>query len=133
IHDLAGLSEIRVGVRPDLFLREHRPGLGLTGRVPDPRGEVPDDQDGDMTGILELPELPEDDGMSEGEVRTAGVDAEFDAERPFLREPFLQPARRNEVDAPARERRRHVGGHGAAMLPVHLPDPAGYQGYTRPR
>ena len=41
------------------------------------------------------------------------------------------PPCRNEVDAAARERRRHVGGHGAAMLPAHLPDPEGYQGYTR--
>ena len=86
-----------------------------------------------MAGLLELPELPQDDRMAQGEIRAARVDAQLHAEGPVLSEPLLQSARRNEVDAAARERRRHVGGHGAAMLPAHLPDPEGYQGYTRPR
>ena len=86
-----------------------------------------------MPGVLELPQLPQDDGMTQGEVRAARVDTQLHAEGTAAAEPLLQPARRNEVDAAARERRRHVGGHGAAMLPAHLPDPAGCQGYTRPR
>jgi hypothetical protein len=102
-------------------------------RVSDPRREVPDDQHGHMAGILELPELPQDDGMPQGEVRTTGIDTQLDPKRATPLEPLLQTARRNEIDAAARERRQHVGGHGAAMLPAHLPDPEYDQGYTRPR
>ncbi len=71
--------------------------------------------------------------MAQGEIRTTGIDTEFDAKRPAEREPLLQPASWNEVDTAARERRQHVGGHGAAMLPAHLPDPVQDPGYTRPR
>ena len=86
-----------------------------------------------MAGILELPELPEHDGVSEREVGTAGIHSQLHPERPIRREPLLEAAFRHEVDAAARERPQRVGGHGGAMLPVHLPDPAQDPGYTRPR
>jgi hypothetical protein len=132
VDHLPGLSEVRSGVRADVLVREHGAGLRLSRRIPDPRGEVSDDQDGDVTGVLELPQLPQDDGVSQGEVRATRIDAQLDAEGTTVSEPLLQPTRGNEVDAAARERRQSVGGHRAAML-SHLPDPAGEQGYTRPR
>ncbi len=64
-----------------LVLRQHRAGLVLERRVPDPRGEVPDDQDGDVAEVLEGAELPEDHGPSEGDVVGRGIEAEFDAQR----------------------------------------------------
>jgi hypothetical protein len=85
-----------------------------------------------MSCILELPQLPEDDGVSQREVGATGIHAELHAKRSAGREPLLETALRNEVDAAAGERRQHVGGHGAAMLP-HLPDPPQDAGYTRPR
>ena len=66
------------------------------------------------------------------EVRATGIHAELHPERPVRREPLLRAALRNEVDAAARERRQHVGGHGAAMLPAHLPDPAQDAGVHSP-
>ena len=75
-----------------------------------------------MTRVLELPQLPEDDRVSKRQVGATGIHTELHAERSTRREPLLETALRDEVDAAAGERRQHVGGHGAAMLP-HLPDP----------
>ena len=85
-----------------------------------------------MTRVLELPQLPEDDGVSQREVGATGIHAELHPKRSARSEPLLETTLRDEVDAAAGERRQHVGGHGAAMLP-HLPDPPQDAGYTRPR
>ena len=85
-----------------------------------------------MSCVLELPQLPEDDGVSQGEVGSTGIHAELHTKGPAGREPLLETTLRNEVDAAAGECRQHVSGHGAAMLP-HLPDPPQDAGYTRPR
>jgi len=37
-----------------------------------------------MAGVLELPQLVEDDGMAEMDVRRGGIDAELDAQLPAL-------------------------------------------------
>ena len=58
VDHLPGLCQVRFGVRPDLVFGEHLTSFGLPRRIPDPGGEVPDDQHRHVAGILELPELP---------------------------------------------------------------------------
>ena len=45
-----------------------------------------------MSEILKLPQLPEDQGVTEMKIRTRRIDAEFDAQRPAERE-FLAKLR----------------------------------------
>src|SRR5690606_23145149 len=64
-----------------LVVGERRARLALARGVADGRREVADDEDGAVAEVLELPELPEHDGVAEVEVRPRGVDAELDRER----------------------------------------------------
>ena len=57
------------GVAVDLLRLEHRPQHRLPGRIADPGGEVPDDQDHRVAGVLELAQLLQDDHVAEVDVR----------------------------------------------------------------
>ena len=73
---------LRVAV--DLLGLEHRAQRGLPGRVADPRGEVADDQDDRVPGVLELAQLLQHDHVAEVDVGRRRVDAELHPQRPAL-------------------------------------------------
>jgi hypothetical protein len=80
--DLQRLAQVSPCVSACLLLCQDPAGLGATRRVADLSGEVAHDQDGYMAVVLELAEFPQDDSVSEGQVRAGRVNAQLDAQRP---------------------------------------------------
>ena len=115
--DRRNCSRSRSAYADDLLLQS-RPRLGLAGRVADPSGEVADDQDRDVPGVLELPQLAEHDGPSERDVGRGRVEAELHAQRPAERELLLEPALGNDLGGPVHQQGEGVRSHGDRMLPV---------------
>ena len=112
------LFEQALGERRDHVLVESRPGLRLPGRIAHPRGEVADDQDRDVAGVLELPQLVEHDGPAERHVGGRGIESELHAQGPSEREFVLEPALGNDLGGPVSQQGEGVGSHGDRMLPV---------------
>ena len=79
--DACGLLEVGLSVLARLLDGQGRAGLVPSGRITDHAGEIADDQDGVMAKVLELTELPENNGMTEVKVGSAGIAAELDPER----------------------------------------------------
>ncbi len=79
-------SLLLVGARVGVDDRgiEAGPRLGAARGVADARRVVADDEHGDVTGVLELAQLVEDDRVPQVDVGRGGVDAELDAQRPAL-------------------------------------------------
>ena len=94
-------AEIGLGVRCHLAFGEHRSRVGAPRGIADTGGEVADDQDRDVAGILELPELAQHDRVTEREIGPARVDPELHAERPAERQLLLETALRYDVDGAA--------------------------------
>jgi hypothetical protein len=86
----------RVGV--DLLGREQRPQRRTATRIADPGRVVADDQDRDVAGGLELPQLLEHDHVAEVDVGGGRVDAELDAQRPARGEALLEHPGGQHVD-----------------------------------
>ena len=112
------LFEHVLGERPHDVLLQARPRLRLPGRIADASGEVADDQDRDVAGILELPELVQDDGPSERDVGRGRIEPELHAQGSSERELLLEPALRNDLGGPVLQQGEGVGSHGDRMLPV---------------
>ena len=72
-------------MRVDLGLLQHRAQDRLAGGVADAGGEIADDQDDQMPGVLELPQLLEDDDVTEMDVGRRRVDAELDPQGSIFR------------------------------------------------
>jgi len=75
VDDLLELLIVAPRVPDDLVVREPRARLRALGGVPDHARVVADDHDDPVTEILELPELPEPDGVPEMEIGGAGIEA----------------------------------------------------------
>ena len=114
VEDLEGLLRVRARVGVDLLTRELRAQGGAPARIPDAGGVVAHDEDHDVAAILELPQLLQDDRVTEVDVRSGGVQTELDAQRTAPRELALQLAGREAVDGVAREELgvRGGGDHG---------------------
>src|SRR3990170_4962342 len=99
--DLENLLLVGRSVALDVLPREDHPRLRLPGGVADHPGEVADQEDHLMAGLLEVLELLDEDGVAEVQVRRGGVESRLDAQRPpLLRgalELSLQLLRRDNV------------------------------------
>ncbi len=108
VEDPPELAQQPVGVPLDDLLRQPRPGLGLSARVPDARGEVPNDEHRRVPRVLEVPELPQHHGPAERHGRRGRVEAELHPQGPP--EPELGPELIFGNDfGGAREQPIHVG------------------------
>ncbi|TPW19095.1 MAG: hypothetical protein FD126_3030 [Elusimicrobia bacterium] len=88
--DLEGLVLVGGGVSLDVGLGQRGARRVAAGRVADAGGEIPDDEDGGVPQVLEMPELLEDDGVAEVQVRRGRVHAELHAQGAPLRELLLK-------------------------------------------
>ena len=77
VEHLVGLFLIGHGVGFDRFGGKLRPRLGDPAGIADARRVVADDEHGPVTGILELPELGEHDGVAQMDIRRRGIDAQL--------------------------------------------------------
>ncbi len=90
IEDLEGLFAIRLGVGQHLRARKLRPRDGAAARVADHGRVIADDEDGLVAEILELPELSQNDGVAEMQIRAGRIGPELDAQGPAERELLFQ-------------------------------------------
>ena len=79
--DFERLLLIALRVREHLIVAELRARGRAPARVSDHGGEIPDDENRLVPGILEIPELREHDPMPEVDVGGGRVHAELDPER----------------------------------------------------
>jgi hypothetical protein len=84
------LSLVGLGVLHDVFCRQLFPGRGLAGRVADHAGEITYDYDDVVTEVLERLHFPQNDGMTEMNVRRGGIEAELDIQRLALLRGFFK-------------------------------------------
>jgi hypothetical protein len=91
--DLERLTHVRLGVLARLLLRQHLARLRTSRRIPHLPGEVPDDQHRDVPEVLELPQLPQHDGMPERQIRPRRIHSELDPQRPSLHPGQRDPPR----------------------------------------
>ena len=131
---MAELHEQTLGVAVDLLLRQARARLGLARGITDASGEVADDQDRGVSGVLELPELAQDDGPAEGHRRGGGVEPELDAQRtafdPCASSLSSRPPSGTISAAPDVRIGSASAAIGKRMLPVRTRAP-GYTGAMR--
>ena len=81
VQDLEHLVGVGRGVGLDVLARERLAGDVLAGGVADHPGEVADQEDHLVAEVLELPQLVEQHGMAEVQVRRGRVEAGLDAQR----------------------------------------------------
>ena len=98
VEDAAGLLDVGLRVRVDLFLAQARAGRRLARRVADHRGEVAEDQHRDVAEILEQAQPAQHHGEPEVDVGRRRVDAELDPQRLAAFELLAQLGRRDDVD-----------------------------------
>ena len=79
---LTQLLQVSGGIGLHRSSAELHPGGALAGGIADAGGEVADDQHGDMAGILEGPQLAEQQRVPQVDIGAGGVDAELDAQGP---------------------------------------------------
>src|SRR5438874_9286980 len=79
VEQLEYLIEIRFRVGLYLFGLERRTGFGLSSRVAYESGEAADQENRDVTLVLKVLELAQDDGMAEMQIGRSRIDAELDA------------------------------------------------------
>ena len=72
------LVEIGLGVRIDLFASQDGARLRATAGVPNQRCEIPNDQDDDMTVVLERPQRVKDDQVPNVKIGGGGIKSELD-------------------------------------------------------
>ena len=102
---------------------EPRPRLRLPGRIADASGEVADDEDGGVAGVLEPPELAQHDGPSEGDVGRGRVEPELHPQRAAERELLLEPALGNDLGGPVLSRARGSGAMATGCYQCELRAP----------
>jgi hypothetical protein len=97
----------------DLRRGEHRTHARSPGGVSDPGGEVADDQNDPVSGVLEFAQLAQQDRVTEVNVGRGRVDPELHPQRSVLlaRGPKLlrQRPRRQDVDGVARQPAGQLG------------------------
>ena len=96
-------------MRVDLLLGEPGPGRRLARRVADLRGEVADDQHGDVAEVLEQAQPAQHDREPEVDVGGGRVDAELHAQRRAALELLAQLGLGDDVDR-ARGQQLAAGG-----------------------
>ena len=105
IEHAGGLVVVRLSVLARLFKGKLRARLGAAGRVADHARKVTHDENGPVPKVLELPQLPQHNGVAEVQVGAARVAAQLYGERGFgfsggsklvgkliVRNDFLHPA-----------------------------------------
>ncbi|GAB4180296.1 MAG: hypothetical protein Fur0032_21200 [Terrimicrobiaceae bacterium] len=78
--DFEGLFLVTFGIGHDLVMGELGAGGGASAGVADHGGEVANDEDGIVSGILELTEFVENDTVAEVNIWGGGIDTQLDAE-----------------------------------------------------
>ena len=79
------LPPVGFGVVHDGFVGQRRPGHGTAAGIADHRGEIPDNQNGGVPEVLELPQLLENDRVAEMNVRRGRVHPQLHPQRPLER------------------------------------------------
>ena len=74
---LAELGKVGASVGRHYLGRELHPGGALAGGIADAGGEIADDQHCRMAGVLEGPQLAEQDRVAQVDVGAGGIDAEL--------------------------------------------------------
>jgi len=82
IEDAGDLLDVALRVGVDLVLAQSRPRDRLARRITDHRGEVADDQHGDVTEVLEAAQPAQHDREAQVDVGGGWVDAELHPQRP---------------------------------------------------
>ncbi len=81
VDHLAELRAVRVRVRANLVPGERLASLRAAGRIADHAGEVADDHDDLVAQILKVPELPQDDRMTQVKVGRGWIEPQLDPQR----------------------------------------------------
>ncbi len=95
------LRAIGLSVLRDLFASKRLAGLGPSGRIANHRGEVADQKNHGMAGVLEIAQLLEGQAMAEMQIRRGRIHAELDPERPAERNFRGHLGRRDHLDRAA--------------------------------
>ena len=92
IQDLEDLRLEGLGIRFDLLRRQRRTCLGPAGRVADGGGKIADQKDHPMPEVLKVLHLPEQDGVTEVQVRRGRIKSDLDGQRLTGAQRFLKLA-----------------------------------------
>ena len=110
MEDLVGVG---FGVLLDHFGFEGGAGFGAAGGVADASGVVADDDDGKVSGLLELANFGEDEGVAEVEIGGGGIETKFDTERAAEGEFFGELFAGMDV---GHTRKKEFNGHGGRVI-----------------
>ena len=103
VHDGEELVQVGPGVGLHGLRGELGTGYRTAAGITDPGGEVPDDQDRQMPLALPAPQQPHGHRVPQMEVRSAGIDAELDAQLLVPLQPLDQMLPALAVDDPAQQ------------------------------
>ncbi len=81
VEDFEDLVGVGFGIMFNFFWFEGYAGFAAACGVANTCGVIADNDDGEVSGILELADFVEDDGVAEVEVGRGGVEAQLDAQR----------------------------------------------------
>ena len=81
VQNLEDLALVRLGVLQHLFLRQRNTRLRPPRRIANHTGEVTDQKDDLMPEVLKVFQLVDQDGVTEMQVRSRGIEARLDPQR----------------------------------------------------
>ena len=111
---LPQLGQIGGGVGLHLVCRQLHARGAFAGGITNACGEIANDQHRRMAGVLEGPQLAEQDAVPQVDVAAGGVDAELDAQRPAFLFGLGQPGRQGLIRITRLTSREQVG-HAAGQ------------------
>jgi hypothetical protein len=102
VENLVDLALVSLGIGLHFLARQRRTGGLLARRIADQTGEIADEEDDAVPELLEVLHLPDDDGVTEVDVGSGGIEADLHRQRPpLLRRPLqlcLQVLPLDQVD-----------------------------------
>src|SRR5205085_4808750 len=86
VENLERLLAIGFGIGHHLLMSQMRPGDRSTARIANHSGEITDDENGLVPGVLKLAQFAQNNGVAEVDVRGRRINPKFYSERPAKRE-----------------------------------------------
>ena len=119
VENLECLILVRTRIRRDRIRRKGRTSLGAAARVADPCGKITDQKNHVVSELLELPQLPHENGVAKVKVRRRRVEARLDAQRLPSRELFSELGFVNQIGRAALENAQLLVDRPLSLLLAH--------------